>query len=66
MTKPPVLIPILSNKNLNVINEDFINGYDISTYNQAYISNGQLNKIEYGNYHIISVGNHCFYHKYEF
>ena len=32
---------ILSNKILNVINGDFINGNDISTYDQAYKSNGE-------------------------
>ena len=42
MTKPPVIIPILSNKNLNVINGDVINGNEISTYDQAYGSNGEL------------------------
>ena len=41
-TKPLVLIPILSNKNLNVKNDDLINGNDISTYNQANGSNGEL------------------------
>ena len=40
MAKPLVLIPILSNKNLNIKNDDVINGNDISTYNQAHGSNG--------------------------
>ena len=38
-TKPPILIPILSNKNPHVINDDVINGNGISTYDQAYGSN---------------------------
>ena len=39
-TKPPVLIPILSNKNLNDKNDDIINGNEISTHDQAHGSNG--------------------------
>ena len=42
MTKPPVLIPILSNENLNVKNSYVINGNDIITYDQEYDSNGEL------------------------
>ena len=63
MNKPPVLIPILSNKNLNVINGDVINGNDISTYDQVYSSNGEHKKIEYGNYDIINVRNNSFHQK---
>ena len=39
-TEPPVLIPILFNKNLNVINGDIINVNDICTHHQSYDSNG--------------------------
>ena len=42
MTKPPVLIPILSNKNLNVKNDAVISADEISTYDQAHGSNGKL------------------------
>ena len=38
-TKPPGLIPILSNKNLNVKIDDIIHGNEISTYYQAHGSN---------------------------
>ena len=38
-TKPPALIPILSKKKLNVMNSNFINGNEISTYYEAYDSN---------------------------
>ena len=41
-TKPPVLISISSNKNLNVKIDDIIYGNDISTYNQAHDGNGEL------------------------
>ena len=41
-TKPPVVIPILFNKNLNVINDYVINSHDISTHNQECGSNGEL------------------------
>ena len=41
-TKPQVLIPILSNKNLNVKNDDIINGNYISTYDQVHSGNGEL------------------------
>ena len=41
-TKPPVIIPILSNKNLNVKNGDVVDGNEISTYDQSYDSNGEL------------------------
>ena len=40
--KPPVLITISSNINLNVKNGDVINNNYISTYDQAYDSNGEL------------------------
>ena len=33
-TKPPVLIPILSNKKLNVKNNDVVYGNEIGTYDQ--------------------------------
>ena len=62
-TKPPVLIPISSNKNRNVKIDDVIHGNDISTYGQAYGGNGELNKIKHGNYHIFTNGNNCFYQK---
>ena len=42
MTKPPVLMPILSNKSLDVKNDDVINGNNISTYDQAIGSNVEL------------------------
>ena len=35
-TKPPELIPIFSNKNLNVKIDEVIDGNDISTYDQAH------------------------------
>ena len=35
MNKPPVLIPMLSNKYLNEINDDVINGNDIITHNEV-------------------------------
>ena len=43
--KPPVLIPILSNKNRNVKIDDFIHGNDISMYDQAHGVNGELKKL---------------------
>ena len=39
-TKPPVIIPILSNKNLNVKIDDVIHGNDTSTHKQAHGGNG--------------------------
>ena len=45
MTKPLTLIPIYSNNNINVINDDVINSNEISTYDQAYDSNGELKKM---------------------
>ena len=44
-TKPPVLIPISSNKNINIIIDDVIHSNDISTYDQSNGSNGELKKI---------------------
>ena len=41
-SRPPIIVPILSNKNLNVINGDIINGNGISIYDQAYYSNVEL------------------------
>ena len=41
-TKPPVLIPILSNKNLNIKLDDAIHGNDISTYDQSHGGNGKF------------------------
>ena len=41
-TLPLVLIPILTNKGLNVTNSDIKNGNEISTYYQAYDSHGEL------------------------
>ena len=63
MTKHPVVIPILSNKNHNIKIDDVINGNDIITYDQAHGSNGELKKIENGNYDIITNGNQYFYQK---
>ena len=40
-----------------------MSGNEISTYDQAHGSNGELKNIDYGNYHIINVRNNCFYHK---
>ena len=65
MTKPPVLIPILSNNFFNLMNDGVIYDNEISAYDQAYGSNGELLKIEHGNYHIITVGNHCFRRKHD-
>ena len=45
MTKPLTLIPIYSNNNINVINDDVINSNEISTYDQAYDRNGELKKM---------------------
>ena len=42
---------------------DVINGIEKSTYNQEHGGNGELKKIKYCNYHIITNGNHCFYQK---
>ena len=39
-TKPPVLIPISSNKNINVKIDDAVHGNDISTYDQAHGGDG--------------------------
>ena len=44
-TKSLVIITILSNKNHNVINGDFINVNAISTYDQVYDSNGEHAKL---------------------
>ena len=41
-TKPPVFIPISSNKNLNIKLDDVIPGNDISTYDESHHSNGKL------------------------
>ena len=38
-----------------------MNGNEISTYYQACGSNEKHKNIEYGNYHIIAVRNHCFF-----
>ena len=42
MPKPLVLIPIVPNLNINLNNCDVINCNDISTYDQAYDSHGEL------------------------
>ena len=62
-TKLPVLIPILSNKNLNVEINDVVNGNDISTYDRAQGDNGEHKTIKYGNHHIITNRNYFFYQK---
>ena len=63
MTKPAVLIPILSKKNINIKTDDVICGNEISTYDEPHVSNVEVYKIEYGNYNIITDRNKCFYWK---
>ena len=41
-TKPPVLIPILSNKTLHIKNDYVINDNKTSKYDQAYDSNEEV------------------------
>ena len=62
-TKPPVLIPISPNKNINVKIDNVIHGNDISKQDQAHGSNGDLEKNKYSNYHIFINKNYCFYQK---
>ena len=42
MTKPPVIIHKLPNINVNLINDDAINGNEIITYDQEYEWHGEL------------------------